>query len=220
MTREAAVQRWPVVPNADHRIPSVARSRSASARTTTPFLPPSSSERRLSRAPALAAIDLPVADDPVNEMTADVRGIDDRVTDLAAGAGHEVHDPGREPRLGHELHEQRGAMRRVAGRLEDHGVAGHEGRHHLPARDRHREVPGRDDARRPRSAGGCSSPTCRAARTAPCRRTSGVPRRPSGRRCRCLPGRRRGPPTRTLPISRVIARARRSLWRAMSSANA
>ena len=69
MTREAAVQRWPVVPKADHRIPSVARSRSASARTTTPFLPPSSSDTRLSRRPARSAMCLPVTDEPVNEMT-------------------------------------------------------------------------------------------------------------------------------------------------------
>ena len=36
-------------------------------------------------------------------------------------------------------------MRRVRRGLEHDGVAGHERRHHLPARDRHREVPGRDD---------------------------------------------------------------------------
>ena len=47
----------------------MARSRSASARTTTPFLPPNSRERRFNFAPALAAIDLPVVDEPVNEMT-------------------------------------------------------------------------------------------------------------------------------------------------------
>ena len=69
MTRDAAVQRCPVVPKALHRIPSVARSRSASASTTTPFLPPSSRDSRLSRWPAATAIDFPVADEPVNEMT-------------------------------------------------------------------------------------------------------------------------------------------------------
>jgi hypothetical protein len=69
MTRLAAVQRWPVVPKADHRIPSVARSRSASARTTIPFLPPSSRLTRLSRRAARSAIRLPVADEPVKEMT-------------------------------------------------------------------------------------------------------------------------------------------------------
>ena len=63
------MQRWPVVPKALHRIPSVARSRSASLSTTTPFLPPSSRESRLSRPPAFTAIDRPVADEPVNEIT-------------------------------------------------------------------------------------------------------------------------------------------------------
>ncbi len=37
--------------------------------TTTPFLPPSSSETRLSRRAARCAIDLPVSEWPVNEMT-------------------------------------------------------------------------------------------------------------------------------------------------------
>ena len=69
MTRDAAVQRWPVVPKALHRIPSVARSMSASASTTTPFFPPSSSESRFRRPAALVAIAFPVVDDPVNEMT-------------------------------------------------------------------------------------------------------------------------------------------------------
>ncbi|HEX7347042.1 MAG TPA: aldehyde dehydrogenase family protein, partial [Candidatus Limnocylindrales bacterium] len=65
--------------------------------------------------------------------------------DLAARPRHEVDHTRREPGLGHELDQERRAVGRVARRLEDHGVAGHEGRHHLPARDRDREVPGRDD---------------------------------------------------------------------------
>ncbi len=76
----------------------------------------------------------------------DVGRIDDGVADLTAGAGHEVDDTGREAGLGHELDDERGAVRRVARRLEDHGVAGDQGGHHLPARDGHREVPGGDDA--------------------------------------------------------------------------
>ena len=145
MTREAAVQRWPVVPKADHRIPSVARSRSASPRTTTPFLPPSSSETRLSRRPALAAMRLPVADEPVNEMT-DTSGLSTIASPTSPPEpGHEVDDAGREAGLGHQLDEERRAVRRVGRRLEDDRVAGHERGHRLPARDRHREVPGRDD---------------------------------------------------------------------------
>ena len=102
-------------------------------------------ETRLSRRPACAAMRLPVADEPVNEMT-DTSGFSTIASPTsAAGPGHEVDDPGREAGLGHQLDEQRRAMRRVARGLEDDRVAGHEGRHHLPARDRHREVPGRDD---------------------------------------------------------------------------
>ncbi len=69
MTRLQAVQRWPVVPNADQTIPSTARSRSASARTTIAFFPPSSRATRLRRRPARSAIRLPVAEAPVKEMT-------------------------------------------------------------------------------------------------------------------------------------------------------
>ena len=63
----------------------------------------------------------------------------------APRAGDEVDDARREAGLGHQLHEERGAVRRVGGRLEDDGVAGDERRHHLPAGDRDREVPGGDD---------------------------------------------------------------------------
>ena len=79
-------------------------------------------------------------------MIDDVRAVDDRVPDLPAGAGHEVDDAGREAGLGHQLDEQRRAVGRVGRWLEHHGVAGDERGHRLPARDRHREVPGRDDA--------------------------------------------------------------------------
>ena len=145
MTREQAVQRWPVVPNADHRIPSVARSRSASASTTTPFLPPSSSETRFSRRAARSAICVPVAELPVNETTATSGLSTIALPTSAPAAGHEVDDARREPGLGHQLDQERRAVRRVRRRLEDHDVAGDQGRHHLPARDGHREVPGRDD---------------------------------------------------------------------------
>ena len=126
-------------------MPSVARSRSASPRTTTPFLPPSSSETRLRRLAARWAMLLPVVDEPVNEMI-DTSGLSTIASPTSPpAAGHEVDDPRREAGLGHQLDEQRRAMRRVGRGLEDHGVAGDQRRHRLPARDRHREVPGRDD---------------------------------------------------------------------------
>ncbi len=75
----------------------------------------------------------------------DIGAVDEGVADLRARTSDEVDDAGREAGLRHQLDEERGAMGRVGGRLEDHGVPGHESRHRLPARDRHREVPGRDD---------------------------------------------------------------------------
>ena len=146
MTRLAAVQRWPVVPNADQTMPSVARSRSASARTTIAFLPPSSRDSALERGgPRVrdAAAGLGVAGEADDRH---VRAFDDRVTDLAAGAGHEVDGPGREARLDHAA--RRGASRSAGVSLEGLNTTVlpvTSGRHHLPARDRHREVPGRDD---------------------------------------------------------------------------
>ena len=93
----------------------------------------------------MAAIRLPVTDEPVNEMTA-TSGLSTIASPTSAtGARDEVDDAGREAGLGHQLDEERRAVRRVGRRLEDDRVAGHEGRHRLPARDGHREVPGRDD---------------------------------------------------------------------------
>ena len=141
------MQRWPVVPNADQRIPSAARSRSASARTTTPFLPPSSSETRLRRRPApLGDAACRSSDDAGERDDRHVRALDDRVADLARPSPvTRLTTPGGKPASAISSTSsvaQWGVSRR---RLEDDGVAGDQRRHHLPARDRHREVPGRDD---------------------------------------------------------------------------
>ena len=58
----------------------------------------------------------PVADEPGERDDRHVGALDDRVADLAARPGHEVDDAGRETGLGHELDEQRRAMRRVGRR--------------------------------------------------------------------------------------------------------
>src|SRR5262249_5937621 len=68
MMRLVAVQRWPVVPKAPHRPPSVARSRLASSSTIIGFLPPSSSEQCLKVLAAVVPITRPTDDDPVNEI--------------------------------------------------------------------------------------------------------------------------------------------------------
>ncbi len=74
-----------------------------------------------------------------------VAAVDDRVAHLGPGSGDEVDGAGREARLVHELDEQGRAQRRLRGRLEHDGVAGDQRGHHLPARDRDREVPRGDD---------------------------------------------------------------------------
>ena len=126
-------------------MPSVARSRSASFRTTTAFLPPSSSETRLRRRAARSAIDLPVDEWPVNEMTgtsgdstiASPTSPPEPVTRFTTPAGKPASSMSSTTSVAQ--------CGRVARRLEHDGVAGHERRHHLPARNRDREVPGRDD---------------------------------------------------------------------------
>src|SRR6266511_3836924 len=69
ITRDAAVQRWPEVPNADQRIPSTARSRSASSRTMIAFLPPSSRWMCLRHSAALRITCTPVSREPVSVIT-------------------------------------------------------------------------------------------------------------------------------------------------------
>ena len=126
-------------------MPSVARSRSASARTTIPFLPPSSRLTRLSRSRPASASRRPVSVLPVKLMTG-TSGLATIASPTSApGPVTRLTAPGREAGLGHQLDQERGAVGRVARRLEHDRVAADERRHHLPARNRHREVPGRDD---------------------------------------------------------------------------
>ena len=113
--------------------------------TTIAFLPPSSRLTRFRRRAARSAIRLAGRRVAGEGDDLHVRALDERVADVRAAAGDQVHGARREAGLGHQLDEQHRAVRRVAGRLEHDRVAGDERRHHLPARDRHREVPGRDD---------------------------------------------------------------------------
>ena len=70
MIRLPAAQRCPALLNADRMAHLSAASRSASSATTKGFLPPSSSDTRASRAPAICAIRRPTAVEPVKLMTA------------------------------------------------------------------------------------------------------------------------------------------------------
>ena len=199
ISRDAAVHRCPDVPNADQTTLSSARSRSASSQITIGFLPPSSRLTRFERLRRSAAdLDAGIgvareADDP------DVGVVDDRVADLRAGAGDDVHDALGKPALDQELDEADEARRRVRGGLDDGGVAADERREELPGRDGDREVPGRDDPDHADRAGGWPSRTCPASRTAPSGRRAVGPLRPCSRRRRSPPARRRAPPAGPCP---------------------
>ncbi len=161
--------------------------------TTIPFLPPSSRLTRLSRVAAWVARRRPVSVLPVKLITG-TSGLATIASPTSApGPVTRLTVPGREAGLGHQLDQERGAVGRVARRLEHDGVAADQGRHHLPARDRHREVPGGDDPGDPDRLADRHRPLVGQLGRASYRRTAGGPRRPSGRRCRCPPGRRLGP---------------------------
>ena len=114
ISREAAVQRWPEVPNADHTTLSSARSRSASSQTTIGFLPPSSRLTRFSVSAARRA-DLDAGVGVAGEADdLDVGMVDDGIADLAAGAGDDVDDAVGQPALDEQLDEADEAGRRVA----------------------------------------------------------------------------------------------------------
>ena len=101
---------------------------------------------------------MPVSVEPVNEISGTSGWLIDRVADFAAAADDEIDDAGRHAGLAQDLDEvERPSAACHAGRLEDDGIAGDERRQDLPRRDRHREVPRRDDAGRRRSA---CAPTC------------------------------------------------------------
>src|SRR5204862_5737796 len=68
-SRDEAVQRWPLVPNAPHNEPSTALSISASSITMIAFLPPISSETILFSRAHCSAIMRPVSVEPVNEIS-------------------------------------------------------------------------------------------------------------------------------------------------------
>ena len=82
MTREVAVQRCPVDPNAPPWIAVAALSRSASGMTMTAFLPPISHVTFAPRWAAFTYSALPILFDPVNEMARSSRCMDHGLADL------------------------------------------------------------------------------------------------------------------------------------------
>ena len=124
--------------------PSTARSRSASGKTTIGFFPPSSSVTVFTLAAGGAGLDAPPGGGAADEGDpGDARMPDQRVPDLGAEAGQDLHHARREQPLqvlGHRQRRQRGEL----GRLEYHAVAGQQRRGDLGAGE-HQRVVERDD---------------------------------------------------------------------------
>ena len=118
-------------------------SMSASSKTITGALPPSSRWSRLTRSAATLAMCLPVSVSPVTEIIPTFGMPDEVVADGRARAGDDVEDAGRED-VGGDLAEDQGGQRGSRRRLEDDRVAGREGRADLPAGHHDRVVPRRD----------------------------------------------------------------------------
>ena len=123
-------------------MPSAAAATSASSKTTTGALPPSSRCTRLTSLDALAATSMP-ARDRAGDRHHGRRLVADHRASAVTVAAHDVEDTGRQE-LGGEFGEHdRGDRCGVAG-LEHDGVAGGEGRRDLPYRHHERVVPRRD----------------------------------------------------------------------------
>ena len=71
----------------------------------------------------------------------------DRRARIGAVAEHDVHHAARQAGFGEHLHQVVSRKRRVFGRLDDHRVAANERRNRFPRRNRHREIPRRDQSR-------------------------------------------------------------------------
>ena len=129
MAREQAEHFWPLNPKAEATTPSTAASRSASAHTRIESLPPISRIVRLIQiwpGCALAARSLNVEADGLRAGEGDearLGMLDDGVAEGCAGAGAEVDHAVGHAGLFKHLDEFGRDGGRVAGGLEDHGVA-------------------------------------------------------------------------------------------------
>src|SRR6478672_7537596 len=122
-------------------MPSTAASMSASSKTTTGALPPSSRWTRLMWGAALAATSAPARTEPVIATRLGV-GCSTSSRPVSRSPVMTFEGAGREE-LGGELGQPQGALGGGVARLEDDSVAGREGGSDLPHRHQQRVVPRR-----------------------------------------------------------------------------
>ena len=107
-------------------------------------LPPSSSVIVLSVSAALAHDRLAGRRVAGKRDLVDAGMLDERLAHRRPGARDDVEHARRQPDLDRDLTERDGRQRRLAGRLEDDGVAARQRRRDLPCRQEQRKVPGHD----------------------------------------------------------------------------
>ena len=138
------MQRWPLRVKICARAASTARSGSASSKTTTGDLPPSSTDERFSVGAPAAMIVEPVVVSPVKQMSLHVGMRRQRRAGGLAEAVDDVEDARRQLGLARGPGEQRRGERRPLGGLEDDRVARGQRRRDAPGRQHERRVPGHD----------------------------------------------------------------------------
>ena len=157
ITLEHAEHFWPLKPKAEDAMAGTAWSRSASVSTTIGFLPPSSTITRLiwradgDRRAAISLIARPTALEPVKAMTATSGCSTSRAPTSSPRSGHEGQHAGGQTACLEGLDEAVGDGRRLLGRLEADGVAGHEGGGHHAGRDGEGKFHGAITATTPRA---------------------------------------------------------------------
>jgi hypothetical protein len=179
------------VPKADHRIPSTARSRSASSMTMTAFLPPSSRLTFFKPGAANSDTRWPASVEPVKDTTLTGMG-NQRLADGVAWPRHDIEHPGGKPASSKILTNSIAQDSRIGRGLEYDGVAGHKGRQRFPAWDRNREVPGGDDCDHTNGVTQRHAELVRELNRSRIAQQP-APSPPISRPCRWPPGRRRAP---------------------------
>ena len=125
---------------------STAVSKSASAKTTLGFFPPSSSATRLTVAAAAAITRVPDGDTAGERDHVDVRVLRQRRTGGGPGAENQIGDAGGQARFLQRPHQKSRGRGRQLTRLEHEGVARQQGRRHLPDRLQQRVIPRGDQS--------------------------------------------------------------------------
>ena len=77
----------------------------------------------------------------------DIGMLQERRAGVGPVAENDVHDAARQAGFVENLHQIVGGERRIFGGLDDHRVAADQRGHRFPRRNRHREIPGRDQSR-------------------------------------------------------------------------